>query len=198
MRKSCPAVLCVAFLVVSGCGGAEIDDPRGLSADAEVTGLSANGISLTLPRGWDGRIYRLSPESAVAVEAATASLPPPGSFVTAKELDRDDAYLVIDDIGAPPPGLGREKAWELNPPLPIVIRPRDLQGPWEGGYPFGAARSVVLANRALMIRVRFGAAPDDRRLAEVNELLASLVVDPAETSASAALNVKTASTQLSG
>ncbi len=176
MRTSCPAILCLAFLVMSGCGGA------GLAAAGEATRISAYGISLTLARGWEGRIYRLSPKSAVTVEAATAALPPPGSFVPAKELDPDGAYLVIDDIGAPPPGLGREKAWELNPPLPIVIRTGDVQGPWEGGYPLGASRSVVVANRALMIRVRFGAASDDRRLAEVNELLASLVVDRVEAS----------------
>jgi hypothetical protein len=184
------------LLVVSGCGGAEFDDPRGLSAGAEVREISACGISLALPRGWDGRIYRLLPESAVTVEAATVSLPPRGSFVTAKELDGDDAYLVIDDIGAPPPGLGRENAWELNPPLPIVIRPHDLRGPWEGGYPLGAVRSVVVANRALMIRLRFRAAPDDRRLAEVNELLSSLVVGPAETFGECGMNAKTDAARL--
>jgi hypothetical protein len=99
--------------------------------------------------------------------------------MTITQLEPGDAYMIVVDIGSPPPLIERDKDWRVNPPLPLVMTRAALDGPYKSGFPSGASLNAVIENRALMIRVRFGSQPSEDQLVEVNEMLASLGVAPA-------------------
>lgn len=178
MRAS-RALLLAGFALV-GCGGSP---DRGSDPGQPVRTISGYAMTMTLPPGWYGRVYRLSPEYAITVQAATVPLPRPGDdeMLIARKMKPGDAYLVINDIGPPPPGLGREPVWDLDPSLPLAVQRADVGGPWEGGFPAGAALNVVVNGRSLMIRVRFGSNSPGEELDQVNSLLSTLSVGPLDT-----------------
>ena len=151
--------IAAAGFAVAGCGGS---DPRTGEDERTVRGF---GLTVALQQGWNGRVYRLSPQHAITLQAATVPLGPPGAdeAAIARVMQAKHAYLVIDDIGPPPAGLGRDPAWVLDPALPLTIHESDVHGPWKGGFASGASLGVVLENRALMIRVRFGSHPRRER-----------------------------------
>jgi hypothetical protein len=136
------------------------------------------GLALRLPAGWEGLAYQLSPKDAITLQAATVGLPPPGGAedVIARQMHAGDAYVAIQDIGLPPRGLGNDPAWDVRPTLPLKVSSTDIGGPYEGGFVAGASLNDVLVDRALSIRIRFGASPHDGDLEQINRLLASLSV----------------------
>jgi len=140
-------------------------------------------MTIALPTGWHGRVYRISPQHAITLQAATVPLPAPGEDQSriAARMKPADTYVVIDDIGPPPPGLGREPVWHLDPKLPLTISDADVEGAWKGGFPSGTALAVVINERALMIRIRFGSHPGEGEIDTVNALLATLSVAPLPT-----------------
>jgi hypothetical protein len=131
------------------------------------TTVEAYGLSISVPDGWQARIYRLAPDDAITLEAASVDLPPRGEMMTGERLGPDDAYIRIDDIG-PPPNWGGESS------LPLSIGPEDIQGPYEGGFPTGAGFSALINHRALNIRADFAT----QRLEEVNRVLATFAASP--------------------
>ena len=132
------------------------------------TTVVAYGLSISVPDGWQARVYRLAPEDAITVEAASVDLPPPGELMTGERLGTDDAYIRIDDIGAPPEKWGESS-------LPLAIGPEDIQGPYEGGFPTGAGFSALINDRALNVRADFGS---QRSLEATNNVLATFSAAP--------------------
>jgi hypothetical protein len=104
--------------------------------------LSAYGISLELPRGWDGRIYR-RPGASPTLHAANFGLPAEdgdfGSGATAHMPD-GGVFLALKEYAAGPrlrPGVGLYASRSL--PLPLSSRyfhPRALQvgRPGQAGF----------------------------------------------------------------
>lgn len=175
MKPILPFFLLAAALTGAGCG--EGSSPGLVAGGTTVSGY---GMTIALPPGWNGRIHRLSPQHAITLQAATVPLPTPGDDQVriAARMKPTDAYLVIDDIGPPPPGLGREPVWQLDPGLPLTVSKAVFEGPWKGGFPSGTALGVVINDRALMIRIFFGSHPGESEIEEINVLLARLSVAP--------------------
>jgi hypothetical protein len=169
------ALVLVAFaLAAAGCG-VSLAAPEHTRGEAKAS-VDGYGLSVALPEGWNGRVYRLSAADSITLEAANAALPTEGEVLNADQLASGSAYIVVNDIGQPPPYLGRERSWQRDPSLPLAVTRTDVAGPYEGGFPAGANMSVVINNRPLMIRVRFDSQPTDADLEAVNDVLASLHV----------------------
>jgi len=67
------------------------------------------GLTIPLPNGWDGRIYRQTPLDAITLEATSARLASiaDDSFIqTEQGMGSADIYVRLSDIGPPPPYLG--------------------------------------------------------------------------------------------
>ena len=135
-------------------------------------------MEIRLPSGWEGVIYQLSPKDAITLQATTVRLTPPGGDVAyiARQMQAGDAYIAIQDIGPPPPGLGNDPAWDVRPALPLKVSSDDVAGPYEGGFESGANLNAVLAKRAISVRVRFAVAPKADDLERINRVLSSLSV----------------------
>jgi hypothetical protein len=143
--------------------------------------VSGYGLSIQLPAGWNGRIYRTSPSDAITLEAATVPLAPTGdgSFEqTEQTMGADDAYIRLSDIGAPPPYLGKEHTWQ-KVTLPISVDAASVQRYVEGqSLPANIVRPLVIKNRAITVYVGFGSSPSAASMKQVNQVLSSLSVAP--------------------
>ncbi len=144
----------------------------------DITGY---GLTLQLPAGWDGRVYKQSSQDAVTLEAASVRLASPAddSFQqTEATMKESDVYIRISAIGLPPPNLGAEGDWHIAAP-PFGLRASDVRDAIEGhSLPAGIAKPVVFNNRALMTYVGFGSWPGRSELAQVTQLLSGLEVLP--------------------
>ena len=161
MKTSAATLLAAAL--ATGCSAAQSNDSR----QPETT-VQAYGLSISVPAGWEARVYRLSPQYAITLEAASVGLPPRGQLMTGDRLRTGDAYIRIDDIGPP-------LVYEVR--LSISVDPEDIGGPYEGGFPAGGFAAVI-DDRDLMIRVRFGSQPDEREIDAVQRVLASFSATP--------------------
>jgi hypothetical protein len=104
--------------------------------------LSAYGISLELPRGWDGRIFR-RPGSSPTLHAANFQLPSDdadfGSTATAR-MPPGGVFVALKEYAAGPhlrPGVGLYESRSLPLPLPRrYFHPRALQvgRPGQAGF----------------------------------------------------------------
>jgi hypothetical protein len=161
------ALALVAVALTTACA-------RGVGVTEEGTTVQGYGLRIVAPAGWEGNVTWPGPGYAITLAASTAvpSLEPG----TPTRIGVGFAHVVIDDLGPPPEGIERDLDWVVDPDLPLVLTASDVLGPWTGGFHTGATLSIVLAGRALLIRVRFGAWPGEDELNEVNELLASLRV----------------------
>lgn len=167
-------LLLALAVTLAGCGTSMAASRHGSSGTAAT--VDGYGLSIALPDHWNGRIYRRSPSDAITLEAANAALPAEGEVMTGERLGIGNTYIVVDDIGQEPRYLGREGSWQRDPALPLMMRRSDVAGPYEQGFPAGAAISVVIHERPLMIRVRFGSQPSSADLDAVNDVLASMSV----------------------
>ena len=163
----------VAFIAVAAGSGK--------SSHATKSTVSGYGLSIQLPAGWNGRIYRPSPADAITLEAATVPLAPTGdgSFEqTEQAMGAGDAYIRLSDIGAPPPYLGKEHTWQ-RASLPISVDPTSVQRYLEGqSLPANIIRPLVIKNRAITVYVGFGSSPSPAAMKQVNQVLSSLSVAP--------------------
>ncbi|HEX4325041.1 MAG TPA: hypothetical protein VHZ77_10475 [Gaiellaceae bacterium] len=138
------------------------------------------GLTIPLPNGWDGRIYRQTPLDAITLEATSARLAPiaDDSFIqTEQGMGSADIYVRLSDIGPPPPYLGKGNDWQIvsSPP---PIQPVDLQDFIEGhSLPAGVASAMVINNRAFMLYVGFGTWPSQAQLNQMNQILSQLQVE---------------------
>jgi hypothetical protein len=90
-----------------------------------------------------------------------------------------DVVLEVLDIGSPPAGLEADPAWRKT--SEVRIPHGDVRETFEGqteNLAAQAMRALVVRERALLVYVTFGARPDVDALARVNEVLATLRVDP--------------------
>jgi hypothetical protein len=150
--------------------------------------LSAHGIELELPAGWEGRIYRVR-GSAPILHAASFALPGSdgdfGSGATAR-MPAGGAFLALKEYRAGPrliPGRGLFAARGL--PVPLDARhfdPRVLQVGRRGqaglqhfftaaGRPF-CLYAVVSVSPSRSARI----ASARERVADVNRILSSLAI----------------------
>jgi hypothetical protein len=162
-------VSCVA--VVAGCGSSERVSSRGPSG----TTISGYGLTIELPPGWHGRIYRRSPQYAIMLDAATVPLPPAGDDLfdqTALRMGTDDLYLHLDDIGRAPHLPMREPVWKIAEP-PLELQRSDL-GTFPVRFAAFAERPVVVRRRLIQLDAGFGSPPADRMLARLNAVLGTL------------------------
>lgn len=137
--------------------------------------LSAHGITLDLPHGWDGRIWSRAGGGPVLHAANTALPPSDGDFATraTATLPADGVVIVLVDYGtadagtplyaAPPPQ--RIDAGELSPVTLLHRRPGQR----------GLQRFFTAAGRAMCLYVVVGSAAHAADLAAgTSDVLASL------------------------
>ena len=142
--------------------------------------IQGHGLSMRIPDSWDGRIYQRSPEDAVTLEATSARLAPiaDDSFVRTEEgMGRDDVYIRLSDIGAPPPHAGKGGDWRTvaSPP---AIQPTDLQDFIEGhSLVAGTASAMVIKGRAFMLYAGFGSWPSAAAVGQLNQILGQLQIE---------------------
>jgi hypothetical protein len=140
--------------------------------------ISGYGMSIELPSGWTGRIFKRDALSAAVLRAANFPLYLGTSMAlasVASDIRDGGIFIEVSDLELPMPrepweGWSRETA-------PIEVRRSDF-GRYEGTVAPGfALRNVVVNGRSLMIGVGFATpAPDDALLARANQLLGSLRV----------------------
>jgi hypothetical protein len=153
--------------------------------------ISAHGITVELPAGWEGRIYR-RPEGDPTLHAANFPLPAQdadfGSVATAR-MPRGGSFLCLTEYrpgNGLTPGEGLYRARSLPLPLPasafrdnalLVARPGQagLQHFFTaGGRPF-CLYAVIAHHRA----GRHAQVADAQaRLHEVNRVLSTVAIDP--------------------
>ena len=168
-------VSCVA--VAAGCGATD----RVSSGRPSVRTISGYGLSIDLPPGWHGRIFRRSPQYAIALDAATVPLPPADDDLfdqTALRMSAHDLYLHPDDIGQAPHLPMREAAWQIAEP-PLQLQRSDL-GNFPVRFAAFAVRPVVVRRRLIQLDAGFGSMPTDPMLARLNAVLGTLNVTTGE------------------
>jgi hypothetical protein len=175
----------VPLALLSGLGGG--DSVPGAGPDD--TPLSGSGLHLTIPEDWYGRA--VGPEGAMLGPVLQASNRPlidvPDddlASATRRELEPGQVAVVLIDYTETRAGLGFQAGDDPDFPveqLPISIRPGDFQQSFEGvdsSHHF-ARRTFGVNDRSFDLWVEFGENPaPDALIAEVNEVLATLRVDP--------------------
>lgn len=177
----------VPLVALSGLFGAS--RPQGQLSGAEPTILQEGGIRMTVPDGWHGRADFLSGYTRKIFQVATFPLPPLSdaeATSTRALIGPDDVLIVMvehhDPCGGSDPMFPRVIG-------PVSIEVRDFESPHDVcDPPLPALRDVPadhalarktfeLEGRLFDLRVEFGTRPaPDARVAEVNEILNSLVV----------------------
>jgi hypothetical protein len=145
--------------------------------------LSALGLSVELPRGWEGRILVLTSEDGTRypnLHAGNFGLKPEGSTFgqfSIERMDRDKALVVVVEYGPGSVGTPLFNSGRWPPTLaPNDLNPANFPGPRPEGL--AANQNFVTAkDRAFCIYTVMGfvhgAAP---RIEEVNAVLGSLSV----------------------
>jgi hypothetical protein len=166
-----------------------------------VTEIGAHGIAVTLPSGWEGRVFRrpmagdLSASAADGAPAApgettyavvhVATIPlPPGTADFAsgavERLGHEDALIVLFEYGPESvdqplfEARGIPRSLDADQFNPSVLQ-RTLRGQ------AGVQRFFNDAGRAFCLYVVLGAYANRRRLVpQVNQVLASLTIDSSD------------------
>jgi hypothetical protein len=143
--------------------------------------LARNGVSISVPAGWDGRmLFRDAAGSwGVIFQTANFELPanegfeppqelPPGEEDPIKAMDADDVLITIvsDEATGAPGAITLDQLWFLPEATPRVPHGHTLA---EGSFCYGA--------RCLRIEVDFGGLPQPALERAVNRVLASLDVE---------------------
>lgn len=175
----------VPLAVLSGLGGGGSRP----GAEAEGTTVSGSGLHLTIPEQWDGRA--MGPPGTMfgpVLQASNRPLLPPEdddlATATRRALEPGQVALVLIDYTETRALLGHQPGDDEEFPveeLPISIRAQDFQPSWEGVDPSHqfAQRTFGINGRSFDLWVEFGEKPaPDALVAEVNEVLATLRVDP--------------------
>ena len=158
--RSAGVLAVLAFL--AACSGGS---PR-REAHADATGkrLSARGVRVALPPGWDGRITARRWPLPDAATVSLASFPLASGDDTAasrarKAMGRNDVLLVLSET-LPARGAPAEQP---------RIDPRERRA--------SVDRYVIASGRAFVLRASFGSRPPPRKLIErVNAVLARLAI----------------------
>lgn len=161
--------------MLAGCGATE----PGPHARAETPSRSvtADGVSLELPPGWDGYARRLGDENAVIWAASrpfVEPLPRPAfPHETLGALARTGIAVEIA-VGTPPPGSA---SWPLRTSVSLADGYFLADG-YEGQPAAGVSTQIIrarIANRVLWVQVYFGRTdPDAAMRASADRVLGSL------------------------
>jgi uncharacterized surface protein with fasciclin (FAS1) repeats len=168
-----------------------------------VTDLNAHGISVTLPAGWEGRVFRRPAAGEVTaaadgppapagetthavVQVSTIALPPDAGDFASGAVDRlgtEDALVVLfeyDPASVSKPmfsAVGVPRAMAADDFSPNVLQ-RTIRGQ------AGAQQFFQEGGRAFCLYVVLGSFPNRQRLVGgVNQVLASISVDGGKTAA---------------
>jgi len=146
--------------------------------------VSGFGISLRLPVGWEGRIFMPDPDPDAPVlpivHAGSFALPSDSSAfgsVAIGLMNGRGAFLALMEYGAHK--LGRPAFAQVGLPLPLArddFQPHALHLPRPGLV--GYQRLFSLGARPFSFQAVIGLADMDADLAETNEVLRSLIVEP--------------------
>jgi hypothetical protein len=143
--------------------------------------LSAYGIEVDLPAGWDGRIYR-RPAGDPTLHAGNFSLPVEdgdfGSRALATMAD-DGVFIVLTEYDSADAERGLFARRGLPLPLrPSALDPNALQRRLPGQL--GVQRFFTESGRAWCLYVVVGSRPNPAELLQMaNGLLASIVISAA-------------------
>ena len=186
MRRRRALVVVLALGFVAGCGSDVSSRATGI---APLERLARNGISVSVPEGWDGRVMFREPtgRDGVMLQVANFVLPaneglepprelPPGEEDPIKAMGSGHALVMIGEPASwdrtPDPGAG--------PPAPEPLTVADLTPVNGPRIPVGhslAEGSFCFGSRCLEVEVDFGAAhPADALVQRVDDVLASLAV----------------------
>ena len=143
--------------------------------------ISAHGIEVDLPDGWDGKIFR-RPEGDPTLHASNFPLPAQdGDFGTGAvdAMGSDGVFLVLTEYD---PALAGRGLFEPDGPprslRPADLHPRSLLKTRPGKS--GAQRFFTASGRAFCLYVVIGSFPTPGTLvARANELIGSLSIQPA-------------------
>jgi hypothetical protein len=170
-------VLLVTVAATAAACGASTGLQSRRAAEARGNTISGYGISIDLPSGWSGRIFKRDTRTAVALRAANSPVYLGASVfpgAAGAEMPADGVLIELSDPEIPLPNSSFPTTT-----LPIDIRRSDFgrfKGVTTPGY---ALRHVALNGRSVMVGVGFGSAdPSDALLAEANRVLTSLHVEP--------------------
>jgi DNA-binding beta-propeller fold protein YncE len=148
--------------------------------------LEAEGTSLLLPAGWDGRADPLPGHTHPILQAATFRLPTLDDIEATDArggIGPEDVLIVLEEFTSICPPCPSESSG-----VPIVLGEEDLEDPTNvpkwlpslSDVPSDhalARRIFKVGFRYFDLRVEFGSAPvSDDLLAEVNEILATLTI----------------------
>lgn len=155
-------LLALAAVIAAGCGPGETSRP---TQGGRV--LSAYGVTVTLPRGWTGRIL-LGAENRPVLHAANFDLSSTDTDagMIAREIG-GEMYVNVRDLG---PGDGDDV-------LLVDLSASDFKR--EGLRLLEASRDIVEAGTRWRVTVVSGRTPPvERALGEANQLLGTMSLEP--------------------
>jgi hypothetical protein len=167
------AALAIALLLVTpGCGGVVVQQRHSPAGER----LSAFGVTISLPAGWDGRVL-LGAEGRPVVHAASFPLPANDTDegeVAKEAMGSTGMYLNVRDLGPGDSPVG----------FPFSFSPADFGPPPPGPGSLccriqEASREVAFDGELYRITAVSGGdgAPPDARLEELNGAIFSLSVE---------------------
>jgi hypothetical protein len=136
------------------------------------------GLSLDVPNGWQGRVYRRSEAFAISLEAATVPLTPIGEPLTSTlgEMKEDDLYVLCEDQRLPVELLGNPDSGWTARSLPIQVTTDDVSEEYPVPAPAASLFPSIIHGRSIMVIVAFGEYPSDASIATLNDVLSTLQV----------------------
>lgn len=192
-RALAASVLVAAVAALGACGGSVEADPEQVATEPKAEPAASGpralgpryGISVSLRAGWHGRLGR------GALHAATFPLPPEHLpcwvEMACRRLGEQDVRVILFENGlenrSPPTDLGEFP--EIAGPLrldPTDFAPSDgnSEDSLATGHGF-ARRTFQLSGRLFVLFVETGSLPPAAAaLRDLNELLASLAVEPGD------------------
>ena len=176
-------LLGILIAVVSGCAqaerGANVEERRSNQAKTQSWAdrvqprtLSDHGLSIELPPGWHGRIYRRPEDEITGLHVANFPLPSEDDdLASAARRGMADTGIVLGVIV----GDTESPSWWTPATLPVEIRRSDF-APYEGfEWRTAAIRHLLIDKRSALVFAAFGSAhPRDEHLAEANAVLATV------------------------
>jgi hypothetical protein len=163
--------LLVGVLALLGCS------ERDATAERETKAVEEHGVIVQVPEDWDGRIEWPSPEFVRIVHLASFELPnelDARGHAAERRMGEGDVYL----------NVGVDPAFTANSPLRrLEIARSDAETIWEGKVPEAAARvmrSYLRDGQQIQVWVSFGSAPTENLVDDVNQVIDSLRLQPAE------------------
>jgi hypothetical protein len=151
-----------------------------------MTRITAHGLSLAPPAGWDAIIYRRRPalpgeETLPVVHSATVPLPPErgdyGSGVV-EMLGPDDVFVSLLEFGAGAAGSPLFRAAGVPGLTPDMFAPKQVQRVLRGQA--GVQRFFTHRGRAFCLYAVIGSFPNRVPLCfRVNQVISSLLIEGA-------------------